>query len=181
VGVVANPPRRPEDNGVIERYQGVGKAWGEPHRCGSAAELESRLEELDRWQRELYPMRGGRPRCDTYPGLQHSGRTDTARWEAKAWDVRRAWGLLESHVVPRRVDSQGRVSPYERPYRVGALWAGREIWVGFDAQSRSGVFQDESGHEITRRVAAELDAERIQGRDVTHRRRGIHAAKPHDR
>jgi hypothetical protein len=83
--------------------------------------------------------------------------------------------------VPRRVDSQGRVSLYQRPYRVGALWAGRDIWVGFDAQSRSWVFQDKSGHEISRRVAAELDAERIQALEVTNRRRGIHAAKPRDR
>lgn len=181
VRVVPNPPRRPQDNGVVERSQGVGKAWGEPQQCGSAAELEARLEELDRWQRELYPMRGGRPRSEAYPGLRHSGRTYTARWEARAWDVRRAWELLESYVVPRRVDSQGRVSLYQRPYRVGALWAGRDIWVGFDAQSRSWVFQDEAGHEITRRVAAEMDAQRIQALEVTNRRRGIHAAKPRDR
>lgn len=181
VGVVANPPRRPEDNGVIERYQGVGKAWGEPHRCGSAAELEARLRELDRWQRELYPMRGGRPRCEAYPGLRHSGRAYSARREAKGWDVRRAREMLEGYVVPRRVDSQGRVSLYQRPYRVGARWAGRDVWVGFDAPSRSWLFQDESGHEITRRFAAELDAERIQALEVTNRRRGIHAAKPRRR
>jgi hypothetical protein len=181
VAVVPDPPRRPEDNGVIERYQGVGKAWGEPGQCGSAAELEARLEELDRWHRELYPRRDGRPRGEAFPGLRHSGRAYSPEWEATAWDVRRVWELLESYVVPRRVDSQGRVSLYQRPYRVGALWAGREIWVGFDAQSRSWVFQDESGHEITRRVAAELDAERIQALEVTNRRRGIHAAKPHDR
>jgi hypothetical protein len=181
VAVVPNPPRRPEDNGVIERYQGVGKAWGEPEQCGSAAELEARLEELDRWHRELYPRRDRRPRCEAFPGLRHSGRAYSPETEAAAWDVRRAWELMESYVVRRRVDSQGRVSLYERPSRVGALWAGREIWVGFDAPSRSWVFQDESGHEITRRFAAELDAERIQALEVTNRRRGIHAAKPHGR
>jgi len=181
VRVVANPPRRPEANGVIERYQGVGKAWGEPQQCTSAAELEARLEELDRWQRELYPMRGGRTRWEAYPGLRHSGRAYTVEWEAEAWDVRRVWELLESSVVPRRVDRQGKVSLYGRPYRVGALWSGRTIWVGFDAGARSWVFQDESGHEITRRVAVELEAERIQALDVTNRRRGIHAAKPHGR
>src|SRR4051794_13630464 len=173
------PPPRGQRRG--RALSGVGKAWAEPGRCGSAAELGARLEELDRWQRELYPMRGGRPRGEAFPGLRHSGRAYSPEGEATAWDVRRAWELLESYVVPRRVDSQGRVSLYQRRYRVGALWAGREIWVGFDAQSRSWVFQDESGHEITRRVAAELDAERIQALEVTNRRRGIHAAKPHDR
>src|SRR5688500_11212947 len=33
-----NPPRRPQDNGVVERSQGTGKRWGEPHTCASACE-----------------------------------------------------------------------------------------------------------------------------------------------
>jgi hypothetical protein len=181
VGVVPNPPRRPEDNGVVERYQGVGKAWGEPRSCTSAAQLEARLKKLDRWQRELYPLRTGRSRWETYPGLKHSGRRYTAAWEARTWDVRRVWELLESYVVPRQVDRQGKVSLYGWSHHVGLLWAGRRIWVGFDAGSASWVFQDEGGHEITRRPAPELSAARIQALDVTHRRRGIHAAKPRSR
>ena len=178
VRVVPNPPRRPQDNGVVERSQGVGKAWGEPRTCGSAAELEARLGELDRWQRELYPLRGGPSRWEAYPGLRHSGRRYTTAWEARAWDLNRAWRLMESYVVPRRVDRQGKVSLYERPYSVGPVWAGRSIWVGFDAQSGAWVFQDKDGHEITRRAAPELSAERIMALEVTNRRRGAHAAKP---
>ena len=109
---------------MVERYQGVGKAWGEPRPCASAAELEARLEELDRWQRELYPLRGGRPRREAYPGLQHSGRRYTAAWEARTWDLRRVWRLMESYVVPRRVDRQGKVSLYGRPlFRRGGVGA----------------------------------------------------------
>ncbi len=33
VEVVPNPPRRPQDNGVVERSQGTGKRWAEPHRA----------------------------------------------------------------------------------------------------------------------------------------------------
>ena len=33
VEVQANPPRRPQDNGVVERSQGTGKRWSEPHRA----------------------------------------------------------------------------------------------------------------------------------------------------
>jgi hypothetical protein len=181
VRVVPNPPRRPRDNGVVEPYQGVGKAWGEPQSCTSAAQLEARLEELDRWQRELYPLRSGQSRWEAYPRLEHSGRRYTAAWEAKTWDVRRVWQMLESSVVPRQVDRQGKVSLYGRPYYVGLLWAGRPIWVGFDAGPGTWVFQDEGGHEISRRPAPELSTDRIQALDVTNRRRGIHAAKPHVR
>jgi hypothetical protein len=177
VGLLTNPPRRPQDNGVVERYQGVGKSWGEPQTCASAAELQRRLDELDRWQRDLYPTADGRSRTEAYPGLKHSGR----RYEETAWDLGRAWAWVGAHLVPRRVDSQGKVSLYNRPYFVGVTWAERTIWVGFDPLEGEWMFQDEEGHEIRRQAAPELSAERILALDVTHRRRGCHAAKPRER
>ena len=181
VGLLTNPPRRPQDNGVIERYQGVGKSWGEPHSCTSAAELQRRLDELDRWQRDLYPTADGRPRRAVYPGLKHSGRRYDPARELATWDLRRAWAWVGSHLVPRQVDSRGKVSLYNRPYFVGLMWTGRTIWIGFDPERGEWMFQDEGGHEIRRQVAPELSAERILTLEVTHRRRGCHAAKPHER
>jgi hypothetical protein len=179
--VLANPPRRPQDNGVVERFQGVGKLWAEPQRCGSATELQERLEELDRWQRELYPAIGGRSRLEAYPGLTHSGRVYDPAREASSWEIRRVWALLGTHLVPRQADQQGKVSLYNRPYSVGLRWAGRTIWVGFDPDQGAWTFQDERGYEIRRRDATELSAAAIQALQVTHRRRGIHAAKPRGR
>jgi len=181
VGLRTNPPRRPQANGVIERYQGVGKSWGEPHRCRSAAELQRRLDELDRWQRDLYPTTAGRPRCDVYPGLKHSGRRYARAREKTLWDLGRAWAWVGAHLVSRQVDSQGKVSLYNRPYTVGLKWRGRTIWVGFDPERGEWMFQDEGGHEIRRQTASELSAERILALNVTNRRRGIHAAKPYER
>jgi hypothetical protein len=179
VVVTANPPRRPEDNGVVERFQGVGQAWGEPWLCRSAGALQRRMDELDRWPRELYPAVAGMPRMQAYPGLRHSGRPYDPALEDRVWDLRGAWALMAAHLVPRDVSSQGKVSLYNRPYSVGPRWAGRRVWVGFDAETGSWTFQDEAGHEIRRQVAPELSTERIQMLEVTNRRRGVHAAKPH--
>jgi len=181
VGLLLNPPRRPQDNGVIERYQGVGKSWGEPQSCASAAELQRRLDKLDRWQRELYPTAGGLPRCKIYPGLKHSGRRYAPTRERVGWQLARAWAWLGLHQVPRRVDSRGQVSLYNRPHFVGLTWVGRTISIGFDPERGEWTFQDEQGHEIRRQAAPELSAERILALEVTHRRRGIHAAKPRTR
>jgi hypothetical protein len=166
---------------VIERSQGVGKSWGEPQTCGSASELQRRLDELDRWQRDLYPTADGRPRGEVYPGLKHSGRRYEAVREPACWDLRRAWAWVGSHLVPRQVDSQGKVSLYNRAYSVGLMCRGRRIWVGFDSERGEWMFQDEKGQEIRRQAASELSAERIVALEVTHRRRGCHAAKPHAR
>jgi hypothetical protein len=178
VEVTANPPRSPQDNGVVERSQGVGKQWCEPWTCGSAVELERRLEVMDRVQREHYPSARGRSRRGAYPGLEHSGRPYDPIQEEATWALAKVWELVGSHRVPRRVDGRGQVSIYNRPYSVGVAWAKRIIWVGFDPLEGAWTFQDEKGHEIRRKVARELSRESVREMEVTHRRNGIHAAKP---
>lgn len=181
VAVTANPPRRPQANGVVERSQGIGKRWAEPSACGSAQELERRLGVVDRWQRQRYPAVRGRPRSEAYPELGHSGRSYDPAGEARAWELTRLWDLMGAHRVPRRVDKQGRLSVYNRPYMVGLAWAGRAVWVGFDPLAGAWTFQDEKGHEIRRQVARELTREAVMAMEVTCRRTGAHAAKPHAR
>jgi hypothetical protein len=178
VAVKANPPRSPQDNGVVERMQGVGKQWCEPWTCGSSGELAMRLEVMDRVQRECYPSVRGQSRLEAYPSLKHSGRPYDPDQEEASWDLGKVWKLVGMHRVPRRVDGRGQVSMYNRPYSVGVAWARQIIWVGFDALEGAWTFQDEKGHEIRRKVASELSREPIRTMEVTHRRNGIHAAKP---
>ena len=78
VEVKANPPRRPQDNGVVERSQGTGKRWAEPHRAASAGELQANIDAMDRRQRESYPYGTFRSRLEAYPSLRHSGGAPTA-------------------------------------------------------------------------------------------------------
>ena len=178
VAVTANPPRRPQANGVVERSQGVGKLWAEPSACTSAEQLQGRLDVVDRWQRERYPAVRGLPRLVAHPGLAHSGRAYDPEGEARSWELPKVWGLLGSHVVPRRVGGPGKVSLYNRPYWVGQAWAGKTVWVGFDPLAGAWTFQDEKGLEIRRQVADELSQEAIMAMGVTNRRCGAHAAKP---
>jgi hypothetical protein len=178
VAVIANPPRCPQANGVVERGQGVGKRWCEPWACGSIAELQRRLEEMDRIQREVYPVRDGQSRRAAYPGLKHSGRAYDPTQEEGTWDLQKVWDLMGRHRVPRRIDRGGKLSVYNRPHSVGVVWANRVVWVGFDPVEGARTFQDEQGYEIRRRVASELSRESVCGMEVTHRRKGAHAAKP---
>jgi hypothetical protein len=68
------PARAAQDNGVVERGQGAAWNWAEPDRCGSVGELQRRMEQEDRVQRECYPHAGCASRMAAYPGLIHSGR-----------------------------------------------------------------------------------------------------------
>ncbi len=175
VAVLANPPRRPQANGVVERGQGVGKQWCEPWTCGSSVELQRRLEEMDRVHREVYPVGDGQSRLAAYPGLTHSGRTYDPALEESTWDLQKVWDLLGTHRVPRLVDRGGKLSVYNRPYSVGVAWSRRTVWVGFDPVEGQWTFQDEQGHEIRRQTAKELSRESVCGMEVTLRRKGAHA------
>ena len=88
-----NPPRRPQDNGVVERSQGTAKRWAEPGVCASAAELQRRLEEMDVIQRQEYPSVRGRSRLEAFPQLAHSGRAYTRAWEQEHWSLTAVAGI----------------------------------------------------------------------------------------
>ena len=97
----ADPPRRPQANGVVERSQGTAKRWGEPWTCDSPGELQRRLHEMDRIQRQEYPSIAGRSRGQAFPrwsipgGLtRRSGRrpTGACRWSRRSWPATRCVG-----------------------------------------------------------------------------------------
>lgn len=177
LGVVvhANPPRRPQDNGTVERSQGTGKRWGDPARVTSAPELQTVMDHMDRLQREQYPHRQGASRLVVHPGLVHSGREYEPSWEQRHWTVAPAHALLASFVVARQVDKCGAVSVYHRNRYVGKAYAGQAAFVGFDPQQQRWLFFDNEGHLLNHHEAPEVDPERICSLNVTHRR---HQDKP---
>ena len=156
--VIWIPPRTPQDNGVVERGQGVAKNWAEPERCGSLAELQRRLDEEDRVQRGSYPHAGCASRLATYPAPAHSGPPyDAARGRAN-W----SWGRVLAHLagvpVARRVDGSGKIGLYHGKVYVGAVNRGKEVIVQFDADEAVWVVSDRGGAELCRRPLTQFDA-----------------------
>jgi transposase InsO family protein len=170
VEVKANPPRRPQDNGVVERSQGTGKRWAEPRRAASAADLQVVIDAMDRRQRESYPYHGRASRLAAHPDLEHSGRPYDGSLEERSWSLERARDLLAGYVVPRRVDRSGMASVYGRNYYVGTAYAEQVVHVRYDPQQGLWLFQDDDGHQLHRQVAAEINAANIRELMVPGRR-----------
>jgi hypothetical protein len=170
VDMIWNPPRRPQDNGVVERSQGTGKRWGEPHTCDSAQGLQGRFDDLDQLQRECYPYAQGRSRLAVWPDLQHAQRKYSRAWEERHWSLQRVAEHLASYVVPRRVDQKGQVSLYNRNFYLGVIHSDKTVQVMFDAGAYEWVFATEHGQHVRRAAALEIDRERIRGLQVTNRR-----------
>jgi len=170
VGMHWNHPRRPQENGVVERSQGTSDRWCEPWTCASPAELQERLERMDRMYREVYPYRKRLSRSAVYPGLAHSGRPYDPAQEAALWEWSRVADHLATYVVVRRVDSKGLVSLYNRSRYVGKFHSGKDVYVLYDPSRNEWLFADRDGRQLRSQPADELSRQRVMDLDVTHRR-----------
>jgi hypothetical protein len=166
LAVLWNPPRRPQRNGVVERSQGVARNWAEPESCGGVAELQRRLDEEDRVQREEYPHELGRPRLQVYPGLRHSGRRYSGAWEGRHWSWARVLEHLGGYAVVRRVDGSGKVGLYGGKLYVGLVHARTWVALQFDAAASQRVVSGAAGAELCRRPLDQFDAKAL--RDLEH-------------
>jgi hypothetical protein len=165
-----NPARTPQDNGVVERSQGTGKRWTEPGTCKDAAELQRRMNDMDRIQREVYPSIQGQSRWQAYPELQPVARPYRRSWEQRHWDLELVLGHMAEYTAVRRVGSKGEVSIYNRGHYVGQKYQGQDIYVFLDPIDREWVFATPSGVQICRKAAEEITRSRIQKLQVTRRR-----------
>jgi hypothetical protein len=171
VAVDWNPPRRPQDNGVIERSQGTAKRWAEPSACASVTALQRRLEEMDDIQRRDYPSVRGCSRLEAFPRLVHSGRVYSTVWERKHWSLAAVTAHLAGFVVRRRVDRCGLISLYNRNHYVGVIHKGKDVFVMFDPERLEWIVADAEGRQLRRQPGDEICRERIIGLTVTNRRR----------
>lgn len=170
VEMIWNPPRRPQDNGVIERSQGTGKRWTEPGTCQDMHELQQRIDEMDRIQREVYPSVQGQSRSQAFPDLPHSGRCYSKAWEKREWSLKLVLEHLAAYSVLRRVDRKGQVSIYNRSHYVGQQHSGRDIYVMLDPIDTEWVFSTAEGMQLRRKPAEEITRERVMRLQVSHRR-----------
>lgn len=169
VGMHWNTPKRPVENGVVERSQGTSNRWCEPWTCSTAEELQERLIGTDRLYRESYPYRNGQSRMTIYPGLVHSGRPYDPSQEAEQWQWSRVAEHLATYSVERTVDRSGMISLYNRGYYVGKTHQGKKVSVIFDPQSEEWVISDEEGRELRHLPAKQLNAERVMALNVVPR------------
>jgi hypothetical protein len=154
--------RRPQDNAVVERSNGTGKRWADPLLCHSHQQLQRRIDEEDRAQRELYRDDQGLTRRERYPGLLHSGRGYVLSWEKACWDPAAALACLAEHRARRKVNKQGQVSLYDHHHRVGKGYAEAVVEVRFDAVSAEWRFLVGEA-EVGRSAAIQISQARIVG------------------
>ena len=153
--------------GVVEKSQDTGQRWAEPGRCHSVAELQARLDEMDRIQREEYPSLQGHSRLAVFPQLRQPLRCYSVAWEEGNWDLRRAQEYLAGHTALRRANVRGQVSIYNRRYSVGVGHRHQLVRVYSEVDTGEWVFLSEAGAVLRRLQATEITRARIMSLDVS--------------
>jgi hypothetical protein len=166
VDLLFNPAGQPQYNGVVEKSQDTGQRWCEPHRCPTVAELQTRLDAMDRLHREVYPSLQGRSRTQVFPELLQPRRPYSEAWEAGAWDLARAQDYLAGFVAVRHANQRGQVSIYARRVSVGARHGGKVVVVQYDADGQVWLLADPEGRLLREVAAPEICRERILALDI---------------
>lgn len=170
VEVIWNRPRHAQDNGQVERSHGVIAQWAEPERCAGPQALQQHVDWAVEIQREKYPAIDGQSRAQAYPALLDGARAYDPAQEEMVWDFERVCAFLARGVWSRRVSKVGRISLYNRDYRVGRPYARQDVRVRFDAASLQWLILDNQGNEIIRHTPKEISRERILALDVARRK-----------
>lgn len=178
IAMIWNHPHRPQENGFVERMNGLVDAWGEPASCPSFKVWAERIAWVVQTQREEYPAKQGQSRGAAYPALYTNGRQYLSEDEAKVWDL----GLVQAYLAQgrwvRQVSSVGQITLYDRTYGVGRAYAKSQVWVRYDAPTAAWVLQDAQGQELARHAASQITAERIRQLDVRYRKGAAQSDTP---
>jgi hypothetical protein len=171
IDLVYGRPARSTDNAVVERTHGVLNGWVEPDQCSNFNDCQKRLSWALHTQRERYPLADGRTRCQAYPELRQNARRYTPANEAAQWDMAQVCDYLAGFRFQRKVEKNGRITLFANAYSVGRAYQRQYLTVQLDSRSRQWVISDDTGEEIRRHDAKELDDDLIQNLRLAKRRR----------
>lgn len=167
ITMIWNRPLHPQENGVVERSHGVAKDWIEPASCRDSLQLKERLAWASKIQRDYYPVRG-ESRSQLHPQLNTKRRIYQPNDED--WQLSRVTSFLSQGLWYRKVDKNGRISIYNRPYTVGRRYATSQVCLRFDPISLDWLILDHLANEIVRLPSKEINREAILSLQVTFRK-----------
>jgi hypothetical protein len=143
IRVKLNPPRSPTKNAKVERNQGTTNRWADPPQCANYLELQARLDQVLRDQRDHYATRtcAGKTRAQQYPLLFQNPK----RFHPCDFEIQRLYDYLAKGSWQRKVSAQGVITLFAQYYQVGYAFRGTTISIAFDPLNVQWVFKTQKG------------------------------------
>ena len=143
IEVVKNKPVCPEQNGTVERLQGVLNNWANPAAYSTVEELQCSVDEARRIQRHVFlvPAKGYETRSKLYPELENNPR----KYRSELFDIKKVWAYLSNYVWERALYKNGIVKLFGNEIYVSNKLKSQSVWVTFDHQEGSWMIRDRNG------------------------------------
>lgn len=143
IKVIQNPPRCPQENGVVECLQGTICSWSNPSGYKSLDAFQQRIDQESDFQRNNYqiPAKGKKTRIELYPELEHN----TRRYNPDDFDIDRVYEYLSEKVWTRTIRNSGDVKFFGQNIYVGKRYARLETTIIFDPQEKEWRFSKKDG------------------------------------
>ena len=159
IDMIWNAPRHPQQNGRVEKMQHTTVRWAEAGSAQNLRDLEGKLSEALRLQRECYPVvrLQGRTRLEAFPGLETSRRP----YAASDFQLPRVYNFLCKKLYTRKVTASGQILHYRQVYYVGLPL--RHHWVQLRLRQDGSTWQVFADYKLIKEIpAAHLSEQYIQ-------------------
>lgn len=143
---ILNRPRVPQDNAKVERNQGTVGRWLEVQHCADLGGLQRRLDEICHAQRSAYPVQKlrGSTRAEVFKDLFEVKRP----LDPQAFDEKKAHLLLQKAAYPRKVNTNGAISIYDKVFQVERKHRKTIVVLTFDPSTTAWNVCDQNGTPI---------------------------------
>lgn len=146
IKVIWNPPATPQDNGVVERSQGVMGNWTEFAKCIDTDDLQHRLWKEAEFHNLYFPIRrkGNKTRIRLFPKLLHTGK----EWAPHGFKLNRVLIFLAKADWERKVSSIGQISIYGQRFSVGVQFKHQKVSIKLNPRNNLWNIFDANGELI---------------------------------
>ena len=143
---VLNRPKRPTDNPNVENNQRTSARWAEVHDCPDGEQLQERLDEAARCQRETYRV----TRLKKATRKEHFSELyeNPKKFEQACFDENLAYEFLAQATYPRKVSSGGTVALYAKNFSVGLKHRGEIVCCKFSPKDIAWICRDKEQNII---------------------------------
>lgn len=143
IEVIQNPPRTPQENGVVECLQGVCHRWVNPSQLSTPEQLQKQLDQISDFQRHHYelPNRGYKTRIELSPELEQNPR----KYKPSLFDMKLVDQFLATQVWQRRTNQNGQLTFFNHRISIGRAFKKQTVYITFDDIERQWVFRNKKG------------------------------------
>ncbi len=146
IKLIWNRPATPQDNGVVERSQGVMGNWTEMAKCKDIHQFQFRLWKQADFHNLYFPIRrkGNKTRIELFPKLLHTPR----HWNPKDFKLKRVLIFLAKAQWERKVSTNGQIRIYGQRFSVGMQYKHQKVSLKLDPRKNLWNTFDASGNLI---------------------------------